>query len=515
MAKRDKLRRLKARATERESTSPPWTPFPGPQTLAYESLADITGYGGSAGGGKSDLLVGLATTRHLRSLLLRREGAQTRGLIDRAREILGNVGRLNEQFGIWRDLPGGRQIEFDGVKDPGDEQKHKGRPKDFIGIDEGDQFPEAVVRFLLGWLRTSVPGQRCRAVIGFNPPTSAEGRWVLAYFAPWLDKKHPKPALPGELRWYAMIKGVDTDVGDNRRFVIEGDERVYDFDPSKYKPTDIIRPQSRTFFPARVDDNPVYMETGYVGTLQALPEPLRSQLLYGDMAAGITDDPWQVIPTAWVQAAQARWTAEGGLGKRLSSIGMDVARGGRDRTVLTLRRGNWFSEQIIYPGKETPDGPSAIAKVVPLIEGHATINIDVIGIGSSAYDFAVQQNLNAVPMHAAEASEATDKSGQLSFFNKRAEWWWDLREGLDPNSGENLALPPDPELLADLTAFKWRLTRIGIQIESKEDVIKRIKRSPDKGDSIVYASAEVAAGIEGAVISGTLETANPDWAQVE
>ena len=39
--------------------APPWVPLPGPQTEAYESLADVTFYGGAAGGGKTDLAIGL------------------------------------------------------------------------------------------------------------------------------------------------------------------------------------------------------------------------------------------------------------------------------------------------------------------------------------------------------------------------------------------------------------------------------------------------------------------------
>jgi hypothetical protein len=66
------------------------------------------------------------------------------------------------------------------------------------------------VRFLLGWLRTVVKGQRCRAVLTFNPPTSAEGRWIVAFFAPWLDPKHPNPAKPGELRWFGTVAGRTT-----------------------------------------------------------------------------------------------------------------------------------------------------------------------------------------------------------------------------------------------------------------------------------------------------------------
>ena len=49
-----------------------WTPSPGPQTMAYESLADTLGYGSEPGGGKSQLLLGLAFTRHKRTFVMRR-----------------------------------------------------------------------------------------------------------------------------------------------------------------------------------------------------------------------------------------------------------------------------------------------------------------------------------------------------------------------------------------------------------------------------------------------------------
>jgi hypothetical protein len=44
----------------------PWAPEPTnqPQFDAYHSKADLLLYGGAAGGGKSDLLLGLALTAH-------------------------------------------------------------------------------------------------------------------------------------------------------------------------------------------------------------------------------------------------------------------------------------------------------------------------------------------------------------------------------------------------------------------------------------------------------------------
>jgi len=80
-----------------------------------------------------------------------------------------------------------------------------------------------------------------------------------------------------------------------------------------------------------------------------------------------------------------------------------------------------------------------------------------------------------------------------------------LREALDPESGENIALPPDRELKTDLCAPRWKLTSRGIQIEGKSggktdatggtgdgwgNIIRRLGRSPDKGDSVVYAWKE-------------------------
>ena len=62
-----------------------------------------------------------------------------------------------------------------------------------------------------------------------------------------------------------------------------------------------------------------------------------------------------------------------------------------------------------------------------------------------------------------------------------------MREALNPVDGEDLALPPDRELRADLCAPRWKVAARGVQIESKEDIHKRIGRSTDCGDAVVLA----------------------------
>src|SRR5882672_1240245 len=319
-------------ALERElARRNPWQPLPGPQRAAYESTADIVGYGGAAGGGKTDLAIGKALTQHRKVAMFRREGTELGGIVDRLTEVLGSRdGYTNGREHVWR-VPGGKvQIEFGSVPHPGDERKHQGRAKDLLVIDEAANFLESQVRFLMGWVRTVDPTQRCQTLMTFNPPTNAEGRWLVSYFAPWLDDKHPVPALPGELRWFATIDGVDLEVASGESFNHKGE---------------LIKPQSRTFIPSRVADNPYLMGTNYMAQLQALPEPLRSQMLHGDFKSGMEDDPWQVIPTAWVEAAMQRWKPMH-VKPAMDSVGVDVARGGKDNTIIARRHGVWFDQPM-------------------------------------------------------------------------------------------------------------------------------------------------------------------------
>ncbi len=371
----------------------------------------------------------------------------------------------------------------------GDEKNYQGRPKDLLVLDEAANFLEAQVRFLMGWVRTTIKGQQCQVLMCFNPPTDAEGRWIVEFFAPWLRKNHPNPAKPGELRWFAMVNGKEIEVEDRREFVVIEGERVYTFDRKQFKPTEIVQPQSRTFIPSRVTDNP-YLGASYMSTLQSLPEPLRSQMLDGDFEAGMEDSEWQVIPTAWVDAAMARWKP---LDRkpRMDQMGVDVARGGGDNTIIARRHHRWYDEPLTYPGKQTPDGPAVAGLVVAARRDDAPVNIDVIGVGSSPYDFLHDMRVQVQGVNVSEASGATVRSGRLGFFNQRSQLAWQFREMLDPQYNEGVALPPDPRLKADLCAYTWTLRNGKIYVHSREEIIDKIGRSPDYGSAYFLAALEI------------------------
>ena len=260
------------------SDLPVWVPLPGPQTDAFNSQADILFYGGSAGGGKTDLVVGLALTEHFKSMIYRRHGTESQAILDRISEILGGRDLYNGKEQVWR--LNGRQIEHGSCPHLGDEKKYQGRPHDLKAFDEITLFLEAQFRFLIGWLRSVRDGVRKRIVCTGNPPTDSDGEWVIRFWGPWLDPDHPNPAKPGELRWYTTIKGKDVECDGSDPVEINGK---------------MVQPLSRTFIPAKVQDNPYLMATGYESILQALPEPLRSQMLEGDFMAGLGGDFGQGI----------------------------------------------------------------------------------------------------------------------------------------------------------------------------------------------------------------------------
>lgn len=455
-----------------------WEPFPNsPQKQAYHSPADELFYGGAAGGGKSDLLLGLAATQHQRSIIFRRVFPNTSALIERGKEIYGFG--YNEAKHFWR--LGQRLIAIGSVQYERDWVNFRGRPHDLYAFDEITEFTERQYRAITAWNRSTVPGQRCRVVCTGNPPTQSEGTWVLSYWGAWLNPRHPNPAAPGELVWYARIDDKDTEVG-------RGDRRP---DPVWIeKENRHVNPRSRTFIPARLEDNPVLFASGYADVLDALPEPLRSQMRLGVFGLEIEDDPWQLIPTAWLDAAIARWQAtsfeEVQAARSVTAVGVDVSRGGKDESVISERFGNYFATLRVYEGNQITTGEALATIVRPLVTKRTIVNIDAIGVGASPYD-TLKLSCHCNPVNFGSGSDATDKSGLLKMLNCRAEAYWGLREALDPETGLNLAIPPDPALRQELLAHTWLLRGDRVQIVQKQQIHEAIGRSPNRADALVLA----------------------------
>jgi hypothetical protein len=482
------LEKMPADAIERlqkqyAAKKPVWLPTVGPQYEAYYSPADVLLYGGQAAGGKTDLGIGLAFTAHERSLILRRQYTDLSGIIDRAIEINGSRDGFSGAIPPKIRTKDDRLIQFGAHKDLGDEQSWQGIPFSYKYFDEACQHLEVQIRFHLGWIRTAVEGQRTRAVLGSNPPIDASGDWMIKMFRPWLDMTHEHPAKPGELRWFITTpsgEDLEVDGPEPREYDVKGKKEVY-------------QPKSRTFIPSALGDNPFLVNSGYQATLDALPEPLRSAVRDGNFMAARMDAERQVIPAQWVIEAQARWTKDGKRGKRMTALGYDPAGGGADPSALARRYGHWYDELVLTKGSETADGSLTVAHIFTYRRDGAEIVIDTGGGYAGQTILRLRDNdTDYTAFNGNSEGPGRDKSGQLRFANLRAKAWWKFREALDPDQdgGSPICLPSDQQLRAELTAPTYTAQRMGIQIESKDDIRRRIGRSTNRADAVVMAWSE-------------------------
>jgi hypothetical protein len=455
-----------------------WVPNPGPQTEAYYTEADELFYGGQAGGGKTDLVMGLALTAHKNSLILRRTNKEAEKLPFRLEEILNSDDGLNRSTGTWRY--GDRVIDMGGCQLESDKQKRKGIAHDLKAFDEIADFSETQYKFIIAWNRSTDPEQRCRVVCTGNPPTTAEGFWVIKHWAAWLDPTHHNPAKDGELRWYTtdMVTGKEIEVDGPGPHVINGEE---------------IMARSRTFIRSTLKDNPDLAMTNYDAVLAALPERERLAYREGRFDASIQDAIGQTIPTAWIRAAQDRWTDHPPDAVPMCAIGVDATGGGRDPMVMAPRYDAWFARLVEIPGN-TFDmermSQQAAGYILAERRDGAIIIIDLGGgYGSGTYEHLRENEIEVYGYKGSEGTGARSKDSAIPFQNKRSEAIWRFREALDPSQpgGSRVALPDDPELVADLTAPTYEIINHRIKVESKEKVVERLGRSTDKGDAVIMS----------------------------
>lgn len=459
----------------------PWLPNPGAQTDAYLSQADQLLYGGQAGGGKSHLLIGVAANDHDRSLILRREATELDGLISDSRTLLTGHTKWNFRGSPDNEWDWGRQrsIRFGGMKEEQDWRKYAGRPRDFMGFDEAAEFTESQVASLIAWLRApAIKGQvprRCRVVFASNPPRSAEGQWIIEWFAPWLDPLFANPARPGELRWCIMAKGKTVWVDKPEVVEIDGEEYT---------------PFTRTFIPASIDDNPFLARTDYRQRLQNLASPvLREQLLKGNFLAGREDHEWQVIPGSWIAAAQKRWQEAPPHYRQMIAFSADVALGGGDQIVgAALHEDNWFAP--LQRMDRSVDDPNEIAAwMVKHRRNEADLSVDATGGWGSGVRSHLkhQHGIECYGIVASKKSLHKSRDGKHTYKNVRSEMWWSFFEALSPDSEEEIMLPPDARLAAQLAAPRYTVRGTDIIIESKEDVRDRLGSSTDDADAVIQA----------------------------
>lgn len=197
----------------------------------------------------------------------------------------------------------------------------------------------------------------------------------------------------------------------------------------------------------------------------------------------------QFIETDIVEAAMRREPIAGIRDPLV--MGVDVARGGDDRFVITWRRGfdGKSIPPISIPGSECRDSMRLVARVADLattsdpLRRPDGIIVDETGVGGPIVDRLRQILGDSAQVYGVNFAAA---SPDPKLANMRAYMWWKLRDWLRLGG----CLPSDPDLERDLCGVEYyHDKRDRVVLESKEDMKDRGLASPDLGDGYAVTFA--------------------------
>jgi predicted phage terminase large subunit-like protein len=278
-----------------------WRPHEGPQRQFIESTADEVLYGGAVGGGKTIAAVALPIkwigNPDLRVLILRRRSTDLNDLIDKARKVYksGKEKGAHAFSPVCPDaefvtspkhkatFPSGAVIYFDHCNNPNDWENYQGQEYPVICFEELTQFTEQQYLEIKSRCRSGSPGLP-RYIRATTNPGGTGHEWVFRRWRWWMD---PKAVIPGrEPRTDDIGRPLPPARSGEVLWIVrdeDGNETVSDAnDP---------RATSRTFIPARLEDNPTLLEEDprYKDKLRDFDPVRRAQLERGD---------WLVKPAA-------------------------------------------------------------------------------------------------------------------------------------------------------------------------------------------------------------------------
>ena len=193
-----------------------------------------------------------------------------------------------------------------------------------------------------------------------------------------------------------------------------------------------------------------------------------------------------LIPLSWVREARERWYEVEPKGTPV--YGLDPSGGGVDEAALCTRTDSYVHPMKAWQGLESPQ---LVRNTKNNTLSNCLVYVDVIGVGWGVNGELKNQNVQAIGVNVKNTAEEDER-----FKNSRAELYWKVRDALDPDQEDPLALPPDDKLEAQLTSIKYKTDSKGrIQIESKKDMRKRGLKSPDRSDALVLTMKDHGAGV--------------------
>lgn len=187
-----------------------------------------------------------------------------------------------------------------------------------------------------------------------------------------------------------------------------------------------------------------------------------------------------------ITAAQKRYTLNIGTYDPQLDLGVDVARFGDDDSAVTPRRGVRISPPKAVHGFDTV---ALVGLIVTTIrdmrlpgEPKARVKVDVGGgYGNGVVDLLRASHSDVCDVFEVNSSSEADDP---TYFNLRSQLHFATRDWLRDH-GE---LPSDKRMEAELLEPKYGFDpRVRFKVEGKDEIKKRLQRSPDRGDSVMLA----------------------------
>ncbi len=226
----------------------------------------------------------------------------------------------------------------------------------------------------------------------------------------------------------------------------------------------------------RVDESGVLPEAEVADMKRDMTEMAIRQELYCDFSASAEDI---VIPIDLVTEASSRTLTDADVRGQPVVLGVDVARFGDDRTVITARKGLWCQGQHTFRGLDTMAVAERVIDAMRQYEPDATF-VDVGAMGAGVVDRLHQLGYAVTEVNFAAASS------DERYANKRAEMYFNLRSWMMGGG----SIPNEPDLKSELSIVEYHFTPAGkIQLEPKDKIKEKIGKSPDVADSLALTFA--------------------------
>jgi len=231
------------------------------------------------------------------------------------------------------------------------------------------------------------------------------------------------------------------------------------------------------FIPALPKDNED-LPSDYVKELEEVfPPEWQKRFIKGDWSAfeGTANVfPYQAILNAFEAKLKPGEPIE---------IGVDIARYGKNETVISLRRGGKV-ELLDTIAKS--DLMYVVGKIIQRKKEYnpSKVKVDADGMGAGPVDRLKELKVKIIEIHGGAKAKNEER-----FANKKAEIHWGFRERLLAGTVD---LPDDLKLKAQLTSIEYKIRSSGqLEIVSKEEMKKKDIESPDRAEAVIYTFADV------------------------